>query len=81
VDGVPYTWDDNGNLLSNGVRAYNYDHANRLISVSGAGSTVSYAYNGLGDRLQETVGGETTHFLFNFFWKRRLASLVSSWLQ
>ncbi|HID62601.1 MAG TPA: hypothetical protein EYP49_07690 [Anaerolineae bacterium] len=28
VNGVVYTWDANGNLLSDGVRSY--DHANRL---------------------------------------------------
>jgi YD repeat-containing protein len=30
VDGVTYTWDDNGNLLSDGVHSYAYDHANPL---------------------------------------------------
>lgn len=48
VNGVNYTFDDNGNLLSDGTDTYNYDSANRLISVNG---TNTYAYNGLGDRL------------------------------
>ncbi len=33
VNGVAYTWDANGNLLSDGVRSYVYDHANRLVRV------------------------------------------------
>jgi RHS repeat-associated protein len=50
VNGVNYTFDDNGNLLSDGVNTYSYDSANRLISVN---STNTYAYNGLGDRLSQ----------------------------
>ena len=34
VDGVNYTFDDNGNLLNDGVNAYVYDSANRLISAT-----------------------------------------------
>jgi len=29
-DEVAYTWDDNGDLLSDGVRTFEYDYANRL---------------------------------------------------
>jgi RHS repeat-associated protein len=50
VNGVAYTYDDNGNLLSDGVNTYAYDSANRLTSVNGTGS---YTYNGLGDRLSQ----------------------------
>jgi RHS repeat-associated protein len=62
VDGVPYTWDANGNLLNDGAYTYTYNHANQLVSVSGAGTTVSYAYNGQGDRVSQTVGITTTHY-------------------
>ena len=54
VNGVAYTYDDSGNLLSDGVNTYTYDSANRLTSVNGADS---YTYNGLGDRLSQTVNG------------------------
>jgi RHS repeat-associated protein len=62
VGEITYTWDNNGNLLSDGVFTYSYDHANQLVGVSGAGVTASYAYNGLIDRLQETVNDVTTSF-------------------
>jgi RHS repeat-associated protein len=62
VDGVPYTWDNNGNLLSDGVYTYTFNHANQLVGVSGAGTTVSYSYNGQGDRLSQTVGITTTNY-------------------
>jgi YD repeat-containing protein len=60
--GVAYTWDNNGNLLSDGVYTYTYNTANQLVSVSGAGTTVSYSYNGQGDRVSQTVGITTTNF-------------------
>ena len=57
-----YTWDDNGNLLDDGVYTYSYDHANRLVGVSGAGLSASYSYNGLGDRLSQTANSVTTEY-------------------
>jgi len=62
VNGVTYTWDDNGNLLNDGVNAFVYDHANRLGSVVGSATTTNYAYNGLGDRLQQTVDSVTENY-------------------
>jgi len=59
VDSVEYFWDNNGNLLNDGVNTYAYDSANRLTSFNG---TSSYAYNGLGDRLSQTVNGNTTNY-------------------
>ncbi|TET34526.1 MAG: RHS repeat-associated core domain-containing protein, partial [Anaerolineales bacterium] len=62
VDSVVFTWDDNGNLQSDCVSTYNYDHANRLISVEQGVDTYTYAYNGLGDRLSQTVNGVPTNY-------------------
>ena len=67
VGGVTYSWDNNGNLLSDGVYTYSYDYANRLTTVTQGSTTLStYVYNGNGDRLSQTVNGlsgaATTHF-------------------
>ena len=63
VDGVAYSWDDNGNLLDDEIHFYTYDHANRLVDVSGLESTTTFGYNGLGDRLETTTNGiTTTHY-------------------
>jgi RHS repeat-associated protein len=62
VNGVTYAWDNNGNLLSDGVNNYTYDSANRLSTLTSPSVNASYAYNGLGDRLQETMNGNTTTF-------------------
>jgi RHS repeat-associated protein len=59
VDGVNYTWDANGNLLNDGANTYTYDSANRLTSVNG---TTNYSYNGLGDRLSQSVDGVPTNY-------------------
>ena len=60
--GVAFTWDNNGNLLSDGVSSYAYDTANRLSQVAQGGETYAFAYNGLGDRLQQTVDAVTTSY-------------------
>jgi len=62
VDGVATTWDANGNLLSDGASTYTYDAANRLVSLVQGDDTYAYTYNGLGDRLSQTIKGETTNY-------------------
>jgi len=62
VGGTEYTWDNNGNLLNDGTSTYAYDSANRLTSVSQNGNTSTFAYNGMGDRLRQTVNGVLTTY-------------------
>jgi YD repeat-containing protein len=62
VDSVTYTWDDNGNLLDDGVREYSYDHANRLTQVEIGTDTYEFVYNGLGDRLWQIVNSAPTTY-------------------
>ena len=62
VNALPYTFDANGNLLSDGEYTYSYDTSNRLTGVTKAESTVSYRYNGDGDRLQQTVNGVENNY-------------------
>jgi RHS repeat-associated protein len=54
VNGVAYTWDDNGNLLSDGVFTYTYDAANRM-----------YTYTGDGLRVAQSVSGVETAFTWD----------------
>ena len=62
VDGVAYTWDANGNLLADGTSTYTYDAANRLVELEQGDDTYAYTYNGLGDRLSQTINGETINY-------------------
>jgi hypothetical protein len=58
-----YVYDANGNLTSDGVNTYAYDAANRLINYNSGAAT--FAYNGLGDRYRQTVGGVQTDYLLD----------------
>ena len=65
VGGLPYSWSDNGNLLSDGTYTYAYDHANRLISATWGTLAYGFTYNGLGDRLRHTVAGVPTTYVLD----------------
>ena len=63
VGGQAYSWDNNGNLLADGVFTYTYDAANRPITIKqGTTLTYTYNYNGLGDRFKQVVNGVPTTY-------------------
>jgi YD repeat-containing protein len=63
VDGVTYTWDDNGNLLSDGTRTFTYDAGDRLMQVVSGTVTTTFAYNGDGHRMRKVADGVTTTYV------------------
>ncbi len=65
VNGQAYTWDNNGNLVSDGLLTYSYDQANRLKQVTQGANTYTFTYNGVGDRLSQTVGITTTRYVLD----------------
>ena len=58
--GVPYGWDNNGNLLNDGMNAYQYDQANRLAAINT--TQYGFTYNGFGDRVSQTANSVTTDY-------------------
>ena len=62
------TYDANGNMTTDqtGLK-YVYDAWNRLVTVKNSGGTTleSYSYDGLGDRMTNTVGDTTTNFFYS----------------
>jgi RHS repeat-associated protein len=62
VNGQAYQWDANGNLLNDGASTYAYDAANRLTSLTQGANTYGFTYNGLGDRVSQTVNSTTTRY-------------------
>ena len=62
ISDAGYVYDANGSLTADGSRTYTYDSLNRLVGVSGPGETASYTLDGDGNRLSETVNGDTTTF-------------------
>jgi RHS repeat-associated protein len=60
-DGTTLTYDDNGNMTTDGSKAYVWDEENRLSSVNGA----YYQYDALGRRISKTVAGVTTQYIYD----------------
>jgi RHS repeat-associated protein len=60
--GQTYSFDANGNLLSDGTYTYTYDTANRLVGVATTATAVTYRYNGDGNRLQQSSNGVDTNY-------------------
>jgi len=60
VDGVPYTWDDWGNLTHDGTFTYTYNAAGRLARAESVTSTLVYTYNAGGLRVAQSVDGNAT---------------------
>jgi len=61
VGGKSFTYDANGNLLSDGVNSYAYDAENRLVAA--ANRNTSYTYDPFGRRSGRTVDGVDTSYL------------------
>ena len=61
-----FTYDDNGNLTSDGTSTYVYDVENRMVSANVGGQTVILRYDSMG-RLYEVApsAGSTTRFLYD----------------
>jgi RHS repeat-associated protein len=64
-----YTYDDNGNLTSDGTMKYAYDFKNRIVEVRNQGTNalvVQYSYDAFDRRSQKTVaGGPITKYLYD----------------
>ncbi|MFN8505603.1 RHS repeat-associated core domain-containing protein [Kouleothrix sp.] len=69
VGGSTYSYDANGNLVSGGGRTTWRRADNLPLSVTRAGVTESYTYDGDGTRVAKTVGGVTTVY-FAGLWEQ-----------
>jgi RHS repeat-associated protein len=58
---VAYTWDNNGNLLSDGATTYSYGPANRLRTVDQGDASYTFIYDGLGNRIQQIAPDGTPY--------------------
>lgn len=62
--GTALAYDANGNLVADGTNTYTFDARNRLVAVTGP-VTASFQYDALGRRVQKTVAGATTRYLYD----------------
>ncbi len=61
-----YTYDANGNTLTNGTQTFTYDIDNRLTTVD-AGTTAIYTYDALGRRIKKVTAAGTVSYYFDGF--------------
>ena len=59
------TYDDSGNLTSDGTNTYAWNARNQLFGTSGPGLTASFTYDAAGRRASKTINGATTSFLYS----------------
>ena len=62
VNGTSWSYDADGNLLSNGIQNYTWDIKNRLIGVN---SNISYVYDHNDLRVLKTKSGITTRYYYD----------------
>ena len=62
--GQAITYDNNGNITSFGADMYSWNARNQLSTISG-GASATFVYDGLGRRMQKTIGAAPTEFLYD----------------
>jgi RHS repeat-associated protein len=62
--GSPYQYDAAGNMTYDGTHSYTYDDENRLTKVDG-GNTATYVYDAEGRRVEKSVAGLRTDFVYD----------------
>ncbi|MBL8014367.1 MAG: RHS repeat protein, partial [Candidatus Omnitrophica bacterium] len=66
VDGVPLTYDANGNLISDGTLTMSYDAENRLVKTVKGTTIVNYQYDWSNRLMKKTVnGGAPIYFIYD----------------
>lgn len=60
IGGVAVTYDNDGNMLTNGTLTNTWNYKDQLATTAYTGATVSYAYDHDGNRVSYTYNGSTT---------------------
>ena len=65
VNSQTLTYDQNGNLTSDGTNTYTWNARDELIAMSGPNLTASFGYDGEGRRVSKTINGITTNYIYD----------------
>jgi RHS repeat-associated protein len=65
INSVNYSYDSDGNLLSDGTRSFTWDYKNRLTGINNQGTEVSYKYDHNDLRVEKTAGNTTTSYFYD----------------
>jgi RHS repeat-associated protein len=60
-----YTYDADGNLTSDGTASYTWNARGQLTGYSRTGLSLSFGYDGFGQRTSKTSGSTTTRYLYD----------------
>jgi RHS repeat-associated protein len=63
--GGPFTYDANGNLLTDGFLTYQYDVENRLIKAYNSVASETFGYDGLGRRVKAASSSGTSGYIWD----------------
>ncbi len=75
-----YTYSSKGNLTGDGTHTYQWDAENRVISVD-TGTTASYTYNALDERVEKQVGTAYTEVFYDESGEPVGENSRTSWMQ
>ncbi len=64
-NGVPFSYDDNGNLVSDGTNVLTWNTRDQLASLSSDNGSEIYAYDPIGRRAQVTAGAAVTRYQYD----------------
>jgi len=59
------TYDNNGNMTSDGANTYTWNARNQLAAMSGPGLTASFQYDVSGRRVGKSINGSSTNYLYD----------------
>jgi RHS repeat-associated protein len=67
INGVTHTYDNNGNLTSDGTWTHTWDYRNRLASSGNGVATTTYSYDEKGERARMDDGTTVFHYANDLF--------------
>jgi len=79
VGATGYTYDANGNMTARGSQTIAWDVENRPVSVSDNGTVTTFVYDGDGNRVKKTEGGETVLYVNKYYEKSLTTGNVTSY--
>jgi YD repeat-containing protein len=62
-DGKSYTYDANGNMLTDGTRTFTYDNDNMPKTITKGGITTTFVYDGSGNRVKKSTPSQATIYI------------------
>jgi RHS repeat-associated protein len=78
VGETSYAYDANGNMTTRGSQTLTWDYDNRPVSITDGGNTSTFVYDGNGNRVKKTEGGETILYINKYYEKNLITSEVTT---